>query len=370
MAVVAGRGAGPRFGIRPMASRVDSIRRTVGDSEDALTVTLGLAVIAVAFGIGRFPPFDPIFLLFPIVGVAGFVLSPKRLLVIDGAALLVAIGWQASQWKVDAFGIGLVLSLLVAMTLSAGVARSRAKVGTRGLSGDRMFADLRDRISSAGRIPPLPLGWSATSCVLSANSDQFSGDFVVVCLLDEGRRLEVALLDVSGKGRKVGTRSLLLSGAVGALLGAVPARDFLTVANEYLLRQRWEEGFATAVHLEVDLDSGVFSVANAGHPTPAHYTSGRGMWSAVETRRGPLLGVIPGAEYPRYDGRLESGDSLLLYSDGVVEVPGTDLADGFDRMLGIAARSVLDDGDIAHDVCVEARSGPADDRAAFVIRRS
>ena len=71
-------------------------------------------------------------------------------------------------------------------------------------------------------MPVLPDGWQAWSCILSAHGDRFSGDFVVAHLSASGHRLEIVLVDVSGKGTRAGTRSLLLSGALGGLLGADP----------------------------------------------------------------------------------------------------------------------------------------------------
>ena len=95
---------------------------------------------------------------------------------------------------------------------------------------------------------------------------------MVADLTHGGRHLEVALVDVSGKGREAGTRSLLLSGALGALLGSLPPVAFLDEANRYLVRQSWDEGFATAVHVDINLDTGEFSVGNAGHPAPVRYS--------------------------------------------------------------------------------------------------
>jgi serine phosphatase RsbU (regulator of sigma subunit) len=262
-----------------------------------------------------------------------------------------------------------MLSFVAVMAMMYLAAQSRALVGTRGFGADRMFAELRDRIAKVGRVPPLPDGWRAWSCIRSAHGDRFSGDFIVAHLSPSGHRLEIVLVDVSGKGTRAGTRSLLLSGALGGLLGSVPPGDFLRAANEYLVRQGWEEGFATAVHLDLDLRTGDYSIANAGHPSPARYTSGRARWTVLEGARGPLLGVVPGALFPRQSGHLDSGDALLFYSDGVIESRGRDLVDGIDRMLGVAAVSVLGEGDVARDVCESARSGQDDDRAALAVRR-
>jgi serine phosphatase RsbU (regulator of sigma subunit) len=82
-----------------------------------------------------------------------------------------------------------------------------------------------------------------------------------------------------------------------------------------------------------------------------------------------VLGVVPGAAFPRQTGRLERGDALLFYSDGVIESRGRDLDDGIDRMLGVASVAVLGQGNVALQVCESARSGEDDDRAALAVRR-
>ena len=78
---------------------------------------------------------------------------------------------------------------------------------------------------------------------------------------------EVVLVDVSGKGIAAGTRSLLLSGAFGGLLGAMPYDRFLPAANSYLLRQHWDEGFATAAHASINLRHGRVQPRLRGTPS-------------------------------------------------------------------------------------------------------
>ncbi|WP_392545060.1 PP2C family protein-serine/threonine phosphatase [Oryzobacter telluris] len=352
-----------------LSGRFATLRRTASESEPTLEVVFIATTLVVGLLIIRFPAEVPFALLFPLIVLAGLALVPRRLMRVYVAVAVVMGVWAPrSGLGVTRFSF-VLLAILVVMLMMVLAAQSRARVGTRGFGGDRMFADLRDRIASVGRMPALPDGWAATSCVLSAHGERFSGDFVVAYLSPSRNRLEVVLVDVSGKGTRAGTRSLLLSGALGALLGAVPSSDFLRAANEYLVRQEWEEGFATAVHLDLDLRTGDYSVANAGHPSPARYTSGRARWSLLEGGRGPLLGVVPGAPFPRQTGRLERGDSLLFYSDGVIESRGRDLVDGIDRMLGVASVSILGQGDVAREVCESARSGEDDDRAALAVRR-
>ena len=140
----------------------------------------------------------------------------------------------------------------------------------------------------------------------SAGGASFSGDFMVAAKTRQGQRLEIVVVDVSGKGLDAGTRSLQLSGAFGGLLGSLPTEAFLPAANEYLMRQEWNEGFATAVHLAVNLETGVFEVRTAGHPPAVQFHAGSGRW-AVHWTNGPVLGVVGAAEYSVHRGELNVG---------------------------------------------------------------
>jgi serine phosphatase RsbU (regulator of sigma subunit) len=182
--------------------------------------------------------------------------------------------------------------------------------------------------------------------------------------------LDLALVDVSGKGVDAGTRALLLSGAFGGLLGAVPPDRFLDEANRYLLRQRWSEGFATAVYLRVELDTGAYRLESAGHPPAAHLDAGSGVWR-LSRPRGPLLGVVPQVGHPPDTGVLRRGDAVLLYSDGVVEDRNRDLEVGVDRLLGAAER-LVPRGDYAGGAAYLVEQVPTrtdDDRAVVLLWR-
>lgn len=259
----------------------------------------------------------------------------------------------------------IVLIFVLALIVLLGSFR-RSRLGVAGVRGEQMFVDLRDRILARTGTPDLPETWYAQSVVRSAGGTPFAGDFVVSAR--KGDQLGVAVVDVSGKGEDAATRALLLAGAFGGLLGAVPAEQFLQAANEYLLRQDWEEGFATAVHLAVDLETGDFQLRTAGHPPAAHFVAGAGKWGLNETQ-GPLLGLIEGVEYEASLGTIRAGDAMLLYTDGLVEAKDRDIMLGIDKMVGQAER-LLKDGfeDGAHKL-VDALGSPHDDRALIVIHR-
>jgi PAS domain S-box-containing protein len=94
---------------------------------------------------------------------------------------------------------------------------------------------------------------------------------------------------------------------------------FLAALNHRLhaLASR-EDHFATATHLVIDARTGSFSLACAGHPPPLLKKAGGRVASLEE--KGPALGMMEEAHYTAGAGRLEPGESILLYTDGAVEI--------------------------------------------------
>ncbi len=305
-------------------------RRRPLSVEAMVTVAMCLfstTVGVLVFLIPQYTPFTSLTL--PIV-VGSILLSPRTLpwfVIYDLAVLAFCIAQQA---EITSRLVGAVaVQVIIAAVVMASSFR-RARLGVAGLRGESMFVDLRDRIESQGAIPDLPAGWSVESAQESAGGSGFAGDFVVASRSVDGGRIDLVVVDVSGKGEAAGTRALLLSGAFNGLLGALPHDRFLSAANDYLLRQDWDEGFATAVHVSVDLTTGDYEVRSAGHPPAAHRAGDH--WSVLQNE-GPLLGVLDGVDYTPVTGRLGAGDTVLLYTDGMVEVPDRDIDQGIDRLL-------------------------------------
>jgi hypothetical protein len=272
------------------------------------------------------------------------LLPPRRVPAFVTFLLVVVVAESALELAAhgslpDARYVNIAVVLLMAGVVLA-VAWRRARLGVAGLTGDAILVDLKERISRQGLIPALPLGWHLESAARSAGFTSFAGDFLVAHRTEDQRALSLVLVDVSGKGVDAGTRSLLLSGALGGLIGAVPPASFLPSANEFLLRQSWEEGFATAVHLYVDLATGDYEIRSAGHPPAVGFVAGSGEWHLHDEAEGPVLGLVPTADFPRMRGRLGHNDALLLYTDGLVERPGRDISLGIDRLIGEGERLV------------------------------
>ncbi|HEX6151469.1 PP2C family protein-serine/threonine phosphatase [Nocardioides sp.] len=245
----------------------------------------------------------------------------------------------------------------------------RSRLGVAGAQGESMLIDLRDRILSQSYIPDLPHGFHAESALRSAGGTPFAGDFIVAARPPDTTRLEVAVVDVSGKGEGAGTRALLLAGAIGGLIGALPPSEFLPAANGYLLRQDWDEGFATAAHVSLDLETGRFEIRNAGHPPAAHRAAGSGRWQLLSDP-GPALGLLDGIDFPVVTGELRPGDALMVYTDGMVETREKDIALGTDRMLGQSDQLLRDSFEGGAERLIRALGSRNDDRALVLVYRT
>ena len=354
---------------RSLTSRVQRGRAKFVRWEQAGTA-IGIIVVntGLCWAMSQWRDYVPFSTYIPLAVLAGLFLTPRVLAVVD-VAILIAGAWTiAERETVLPALLGAYAVLTTVMIIMFWVATSRARLGVQGNLGESMLVDLRDRLRTQGELPELPAGWGAELSVLSAYGDSFSGDFLVTSKFDDV--LELVLVDVSGKGIAAGTRSLLLSGAFGGLLGSMPYDRFLPAANSYLLRQAWDEGFATAAHAMINLTTGEYSLGSAGHPPGVRFSAGSGRWEVLEGDEGPVLGVTEGLAFPRIHGQLGRGDALLLYTDGVIEVRNRDLRDGIDRMLGTAERMIGKGFEgMAAKMCAAARAGETDDRAAVLVWR-
>ncbi|MET9700644.1 PP2C family protein-serine/threonine phosphatase [Streptomyces sp. NPDC006529] len=353
-------------------SAVDYFR---GDASDWLAFGgLILTVPAITWGTLLLPVwFSPSALVLPIVA-GGLLLRPASLLALYAAA--------ATALIVEALALGpytegparvtpgTILVVAACGFFGLVIAQFRSRVGVPWRRGGTMLFDLRERIRVQSKLPALPRGWHREMALRPAGGQSFSGDFVVAARTNGGRTLEVVLTDVSGKGMDAGSRALLLSGAFGGLLGSLPPRDFLPAANGYLLRQDWDEGFATSIHLVLDLETGDYDLLSAGHLPALQLCAGTGRWQE-RSGEGPLLGVYDGAAFEAAHGNLRRGDVLLLFTDGLVETADRDISEGIDRLTGEADRYVTSgwEGSTWHLIEKVAKD-VNDDRALLLIRRS
>lgn len=331
------------------------------------TLVLGAVSAAVVVLVALFPsdfPFTP--LIVPLF-LATLLLNRQRMVWFAGYTALCLTATALFQDSLSARTLA-AFAVQYGLCLTVVVIGMRASVGIGRLRGESMLVDLRDRIRAQGELPSVPDGWLVESALTSAGGAPFAGDFVVAATRECGTVLEVAVVDVSGKGEAAGTRALQLSGAMSGLLGALPSERFLPAANDFLIKRAWEEGFATAVHVSVDIATGQYAVRTAGHPPPAHHHAATGRWDVVEGD-GTVLGVFEGSDPIPVTGCLHPGDALLLYTDGMVELPGRDIDLGIDVMLGAADALGVRSWEGVAERLVATVGSPDDDRAALLVHR-
>lgn len=348
-------------------------RWRTGTNEGQLAALAALSALALGMIFISLASYDfvPVAtLVIPLV-LGSFVLRYRPLLVllaIVGLGAVLTVTKQSIDTEFTSARISNLLTVIVVGLLIL-FAASRYRSGLPGPLGEAMLVELNDRLQSQGVVPSLPEGWRSQSAVLSAGGAKFAGDFLVANLSEDQKRLEMVLVDVCGKGVGAGTQSLQFAGALGGLIGSLPPLGLFAAANDFLLRQRWDEGFATAVHVLVHLDTGTYSVINAGHPPALRWSHHESVWG-VDGARGTALGILERPDFHRSVGTLEPGDALMFYTDGVVESRIRDVRSGIDWLRGRAGQVVLKDGfenaprRILGDVLAQ-----DDDRAILILDR-
>ena len=141
------------------------------------------------------------------------------------------------------------------------------------------------------------------------------GDYFDVFPLSDGRTAFV-IADVSGKGLGAAILTTMLQGALsGMTLGTDPARVFNHV-NRFLCDHSEVGRYATVFFGILDPD-GHLEFINAGHPSP--FLIRRGAAEEAFTEGSYPVGLVPEAEYTAACLKLEPGDTLVLFTDGVTE---------------------------------------------------
>jgi phosphoserine phosphatase RsbU/P len=155
---------------------------------------------------------------------------------------------------------------------------------------------------------------SVTGCNFPCLS--VGGDYFDVFPLSDNRTAFL-IADVSGKGLGAALLTQLLQGALsGMTLGTDPARLFNHL-NRFLCDHAEVGRYATMFFGILD-ERGGLEYINAGHPSPILIRQNGSAEEAFTEGSFPV-GLVPEAEYCAAAVKLEPGDTLVLFSDGVTE---------------------------------------------------
>jgi serine phosphatase RsbU (regulator of sigma subunit) len=174
---------------------------------------------------------------------------------------------------------------------------------------------------------------------------EVGGDFYDFLKLDD-EHLGLVVGDVTDKG----VPAAIVMATTRTMLRASAQRldspgEVLKRVNDVIVRDIPPNMFITCLYAILNLESGLLRYANAGHDLPYRRRSRRrsssksnnGGGGAEELRaRGMPLGLLPGMSYEEKEIVLDRGDSVLFYSDGLVEAhdPHRQMF-GFPRLQGL-----------------------------------
>ena len=165
--------------------------------------------------------------------------------------------------------------------------------------------------------------------------DEVGGDWYDVIDLPGGR-IGLGIGDVAGHGlRAAALMGQLRTGLRAYALEGHGAGETLKRLDR-LLQTISGRGMATAAYAVIDPATGTLAYSSAGHPPPVIVRGGREA-SLLGISTAPPLGTLPFATYHETEVTLEAGDTILLYTDGLVERRREPLTDGLERLRALAA---------------------------------
>jgi len=154
---------------------------------------------------------------------------------------------------------------------------------------------------------------------------EVAGDFFDLARLDDGRQA-FFIADVSGKGTSAAFYAAETKGVLAALdKNSLDPKEVLGRLNSIWCANRRPRLFMTAIYGTFDPVSGHFRFARAGHP-PAFLRRAEGRVERL-LPRGLGIGLSAhqfAGTVEQVEGRLEPGESLILYTDGLTEAQSPD----------------------------------------------
>lgn len=213
------------------------------------------------------------------------------------------------------------------------VVRSLAREAGTVIENARLFAAAREKEKLEGQLAvareiqrgllpkELAAGGYFEVSGMNLTSEAVGGDVYDVIPLPEDR-YGFVLADVVGKGISAALLAATLQGLAASIAAFdLPPEAIATRINRYLVERTAEDKFATWFFAVLSPD-GKFRYLNAAHPPPLWLHSS-GELTSLPTSNLPL-GLFSDAEFASDRIQLQSGDSLLLFSDGLTEATNPD----------------------------------------------
>lgn len=212
------------------------------------------------------------------------------------------------------------LDLLNSIAASATVAIENARLYQVAIEKGRLERELQLAHEVQLNLLPVDLpqypGWE-----FSARWDpayEVAGDFYDLQTTDEDQVCAV-VADVSDKGMAAALYMALSRTIIRAsVLHAEKLSEGIRQANRLICQDSRSGMFVTLFYGQLNPRTGQFTYVNGGHNPPIHYSAKTDKLTRM-TRTGMALGVEIDTEYDQQTIKIEPGDFVLLYTDGVTE---------------------------------------------------
>ena len=229
-------------------------------------------------------------------------------------------------------------------------------------------AELLQRTLLPARLPQVPELEMAARYMPAADDTHVGGDWYDVVVLPQGR-VGVAIGDVVSRGVRAAAvmGQMRIALRAYALDGDGPGRVLDRL--DRLVRGLGEREMATVAYAVIHPAASRVELSLAGHLPPLLVKSG-GEVRLVDAVRSRPIGVAAARSYEQVELELEPGDTLILYTDGLVERRGESLDDSLAALADLAAGVTGRHPEEACDRLLRAADAKAvaDDVALLAIR--
>jgi phosphoserine phosphatase RsbU/P len=255
-------------------------------------------------------------------------------------------------------------SSLVNAELHTRVAENEARLGREmKIAREIQLQLMPDEVPS---IPPLQLA------VLFKPVTQLGGDLYDWIPFDDGR-IAIVIGDVAGKGAPAALYGALSSGVIRTRAGRkYPPGQMLELVNKTLFQRPIEGQYVAVTYAVYDPKNKTIALSNSGLPYPLLVRAGQPSFVDVG---GVPLGLFPDSRYEETSLQLQTGDVMVFYSDGVVEMRNDSGEEFGLKRLADTVRSSCEKSpeEIVKSVSATlaefiGRVRPQDDRTMIVIR--
>ena len=153
-----------------------------------------------------------------------------------------------------------------------------------------------------------------------------SGDFYDFSFIDDRKKVYFCLGDVSGKGVGAALFMSMSKVSLNKTLNSNPnmeVNDLVSSVNRELSKNNTSCMFLTLIVGIMDIETGIIHITNAGHNFP-YIKKTNGELICLDEVNGPMVGTFENASFTQQSIKLDHGDILIFYTDGVTDAQNLD----------------------------------------------